>query len=99
MQRATQTLPRPLNDTTDIVVVFLLTNLHRYHTQCNAYSIYLEQTFVSRVDVKLIFKNDRRNKEVYTKCRSKKIPEVGSAPYNRKTELKMVLLLKIVSYF
>ena len=37
-------------------------------TQCRASSTYLEQTFVSGVDVQSIFKNDRRNKMVYTKC-------------------------------
>ena len=46
-------------------------------------SVYLEQTFVCRVDVQLIFKNVRRNKKVYTKCKSEKIPEADSARRNR----------------
>ena len=76
-------LKKTENDTTDIVVVSLLSNLDRSHTQFNASSIYLEQTFVCIVDVQLIFKNTRRNKKVYTKCKSEKIPEADSAPRNR----------------
>ena len=67
----------------DIVVVSLLSNLDRSHTQYDASSIYLEQTFVCRVDIQLIFKNIRRNKKVYTKCKSEKIPEADSALRNR----------------
>ena len=40
--------------------------------QCNASCIYLEQIFVGRVDVQSIIKNVRRNKKVYTKCKSEK---------------------------
>ena len=40
---------------TEIVVVSI-GNLDRSHTQCNATSIYLEQTVVCRVDIQLIFK-------------------------------------------
>ena len=43
----------------------------------------LEQTFVCRYDVQLILKNVGRNKEVYTKYKSEKIPEADSAPCNR----------------
>ena len=69
---------------TDIIVfVSLLSNLNMSHTQCNASSIYLEQTFVCRVDVRLIFKNVRRNKKAYTKRKSDKIREENSAPCNR----------------
>ena len=39
--------------------------------------------FVCRVDVLLIFKNDRRQKKVYNKCKSEKIPKADSAPCNR----------------
>ena len=49
-----------------------------------------------RVDVQLIFKNVRRNKKVYTKCKSKKIPEADTALV---IELKMELLVKIVMDF
>ena len=40
----------------------------------------LQQIFVCRVDVQSIFKNGRRNKNIYTKCKSEKIPEAGSTP-------------------
>ena len=46
-------------------------------------SIYLEQTFVCRVDIQLIFKSVRKNKKAYTKCKSEKIPVADSAPRNR----------------
>ena len=68
---------------TDIVVVSLLLHLDRSNTQVNASSIYLEQTFVCRVDIQLVFKNMRRNKKVYTKCNSEKRPAADSAPRNR----------------
>ena len=83
---------------TDIIVfVSLLSNLNMSHTQCNASSIYLEQTFVCKVDVRLIFKNVRRNKKAY-------IPNVNLTKYARKIQhpvidLKMELLVKIVNYF
>ena len=38
----------------------------------NAYGIYLEQTFVRRVCLQLIFKNNQRKKKVYTKCKCEK---------------------------
>ena len=57
-----------------IVVVSLLWD--RSNSQCNASIMYLDQTF----DVQLIFKSVRRNKKVYTKCKSKKIHEADSAP-------------------
>ena len=46
-------------------------NLDRSHSQCNAY---LNQTFVCRVNVQLIFKNVRRNRKAYTNwaiCKSR----------------------------
>ena len=50
---------------------------------CNASRIYLEQTFVCRVDVQLTFKNITKNLKAYTKFKSEKIPEAGSAPRHR----------------
>ena len=76
-------LTKTTSDMNDIVVVFLLPNLDRSHTQCNASCSYLEQTFVCRVDVQLIFKNVRGNKKVYTKCKSEKKPEADSASGHR----------------
>ena len=38
---------------------------------------------VYRVVVPLIFKNVRRRKKVYNKCKSEKIPKADSAPRNR----------------
>ena len=83
VQRPTQSLLKHQNDVTYIVVVSLLSNVDRSHTQWNASSIDLEQTFVSRVHVQLIFENVRRNRKLYTKCKSEKIPETDSSPYNR----------------
>ena len=65
----------------EIVLISLLSNLDKSHTQCNVSSIYLEQTFVYGADVQLIFKNVMRNKKIYTK--SGKILEADSAPDNR----------------
>ena len=61
----------------------LLSNLDTPRVNCNASSIYLEQKFVCRVNVQLIFKNVRRNKKVHTKCKSEKITEADLAPRNR----------------
>ena len=41
----------------------------------------VKQTFVCRVP--LIFKNVRRKKKVYNKCKSEKIPKADSAQRNR----------------
>ena len=68
---------------TDIAVVSLLSDSDRSHAQCNASNIYLQQTFVCRVDIQSIFKNVRRNKKFYTKCKSEKIPKADLAPCNR----------------
>ena len=38
---------------------------------------------VYRVVVPLIFKNVRRRKKVYNKCKSEKIPKADSAPRNK----------------
>ena len=46
--------------------VIVLSNLGRSNTHYNASSTYLEQAFICRVDVQLIFKNARRNKKAYT---------------------------------
>ena len=83
MQRPAQSQEKSQNKIADTVVISLLSNLDRPHTQCKTSSIYLERTFVCRVDVQLIFKNVRRNKKVYTKCKSEKIPEADSTPRNR----------------
>ena len=58
----------------DIVVVSELSNLDRFHTQCNVPIILLEKTFVCSFDIQLVLKNVRRNKRVYNKCKSEKIP-------------------------
>ena len=68
---------------TDIVVVCLLSNLDRSHTQSNSSSIYLKETFECRVDVQVIGKKVRKNQKIYTKCKSEKICEADSAPRNR----------------
>ena len=70
---------------TDIAVVSLLSNVHRSCTQCNPSSVYVEQTFVCRVAVQLIFKNFKKNKKIYTKCKSAKIPAVDLVP-RKKSE-------------
>ena len=57
------------------VMVSLLSNVDRSHTQCNASSIYLEQRFVCRVDVQLIFKNIRRNKRSLLNVNLEKYPK------------------------
>ena len=57
---------------TGIAMVPLLSNLDRTHTQCNASSIYLEETFPCRVDFQLIYINVKRRKKVYIQCKSKK---------------------------
>ena len=59
-------------------MVSLLSNVDRCHTQgdASAYSVYLEQKRVYRVDAQLTFKYVVRNEKVYTKCKSEKIPEV-----------------------
>ena len=68
---------------TDIAVLSLLSNMGRSHTQWNTSSIYLEQTFMCRIDVQLIFKTVERNVRVYTKCKSEKILEADSALRHR----------------
>ena len=69
---------------TDITMVSLLSNLDKSHNQCNASSIYLEQTFMSTADDQLIFKNIRaRNRKVYTKCKFEKTIRGRLAPRNR----------------
>ena len=53
---------------------------------------YLEEIFVRRLDVQLIFKNVTGNQKVYTECKYEKIPETDSAPPNR-TEWSFFLKL------
>ena len=81
-------------DISDILVVSLLPNLDRSHTQCMASSIYVEQKFVCKVQ--LIFKNVRRNKKIYTKCKSEKYL---SQIQHSTIDLKMELFVKIVNCF
>ena len=52
----------------------------------------VKQTYVCRVDVPLIFKNIRRRKMVYNKCKSEKIPNVDSAPRDTKHENSLLKL-------
>ena len=54
----------------------------RYDRHCCGIPV-VKQTLVCRVDVPLIFKNVRRRKKVYNKCKSEKIPKADSAPRNR----------------
>ena len=73
---------------TNIALVSLLSNLGSSHTKFNASSTNLEQTFVWRDGAKLIsqesfLKNVRRNKKVYTKCESEKVPKVDLELRNR----------------
>ena len=63
-------------------MVSLLSNVDRFHTQCNASSINLERIFMCSVYFQLTFKNFRK-KKAYTNCKSEKIPEVNSAPCSR----------------
>ena len=79
-----------------IFVLSLLSTLDKSHTQCNASIIYPEQTFVCIVDIQLIFKNARRNKKVYTKCKSEKYSGQIQHPI---IGFKMELLVKIVNDF
>ena len=76
-RNSAKTCPK-LNDIANIVVVSLLSNLDRFHTNCNASSIYVQQKFVHRVDAQLIFKNVSGNKKVYTKFKSEKITEANT---------------------
>ena len=54
----------------------------------------VKQIFVCRVHVPLIFKNVKRRKKVYNKCKLKKYPRQIQ---HRVTDLKMELLVKIVN--
>ena len=73
-----------------------LSNIDRSHNQRNAANIKVEETFVFRVDVQLLFENVGRNKKIYTKCKSEKLPEVVQHPV---IVLKMQLLVKFVNDF
>ena len=70
MQQLAQNWPKPPNNMAYIAVVSLLSNVDRSCTQCNPSNVYVEQTFVCRVVVQLIFKNVKKNKKIYTKCKS-----------------------------
>ena len=78
---------------TDIAMVSLLSNLDKSHNQCNASSIYLEQIFVSKVDLQL---NVRRKKRSILNVNLKNYPRQIQHP---AIDLKMELTAKIVSDF
>ena len=78
---------------TDIAMVSLLSNLDKSHNQCNAFSIYLEQTFVCKVDLQL---NVRRKKRSILNVNLKNYPRQIQHP---AIDLKMELTAKIVSNF
>ena len=62
----------------------MLTKTSKWHDRhCGDIPV-VKQTFVSKVDVPLIFKNVNNNVEkVNNKCKSEKIPKADSAPRNR----------------
>ena len=80
MQRTVPSLPKPVNDMTEIVVVSLLSNLDRSHTQCNASSIHPEQKFMCIVDVQLILKMLGEMKRSILNVNLKKYPRRFSTP-------------------
>ena len=78
---------------TDIAMVSLLSNLDKSHNQYNASSIYLEQTFLCKVDLQLNFRRKKRS-----------ILNVNLKNYRRQIQhpaidLKMELTVKIVNDF
>ena len=81
---------------TDDIVVSLLSNLDRSHTQCNTSSIYFEQTFACGVDVPLIFKMLREIKRFILNLNEKKYPRQIQHPIK---DLKTEVLVKIVVNF
>ena len=78
---------------TGIVAVSLFSKLNR-----SLAPIHLDQTSVYRVEVQLIFQNIRRNKKVYIKCKSEKIPK--AVVFSILTSLQMLqkACIKIVTY-
>ena len=74
-------------------------HLGRSHTQCNASSIYLKQAFACRIDVQLIFKNVRRNKKVYTKCKSETTEKTGKNEKAGQESLGTTLIPIYIVYF
>ena len=81
---------------TDIAVLSLISNLDRSQIQCNASSIYLEQTFVCRVDTQLTFENVKRNKRSILNVNLRKCPKQIQHPVK---DLKMELLLTVIINF
>ena len=63
---------------------------------CN-YSRFVKQTLMCRVYVPLTFKNVRRRKNVYNKCKSEKIRKADSAPRNRSENCFLSKLLTTVN--
>ena len=60
-----------------------LTKIFKQHDRHCCGIPVVKQTFVCRVEVPLIFKNVKRRKKVYNKCKSEKIPKADSAPHDR----------------
>ena len=60
-----------------------LTKTSKRHDRHCCGIFFVKQTFVCRADVPLIFKNVRRRKKVYNKCKSDKKYKADSAPRNR----------------
>ena len=71
---------------TDIVVVSLLSNLDRSHTQCNASRRHLRVEMTFNQFLKMLGEI-----KSILKCKSEKLPEADSAPV---IDLKMGLLVK-----
>ena len=49
----------------------------------HAIQCFLNKNLCAELTFQLILKNVRKNKKVYTKCKSEKIPQVDSSPRNR----------------
>ena len=74
----------------DITLLSPFSNLDRYHTQCHASILYLEELSV-RVYIQLSSKNHRRKKKVYTTWKSEKI--LSSKIQHPVIDLKMEPLI------
>ena len=95
MQRPTQSWPEPQNDMTDIVLVWLLSNLDMPPPNAMLL-VYIMKSWRDRVHVQLIFKNVTRDKKVYTKYKSEKYPKQIQHPV---IDLKKKILVKITNEF
>ena len=52
----------------------------------------VKETFVCRIDVPLIFKNVRRRKKSYNKCKSEKILDVSQVLSSPLTTINQIIL-------